>query len=492
LAGDAGSALLREISRDCDDVAANALVDELGGLPLALHQAGSYVAENPIGLAEYLRLYREHRPRLHHLGNAPDYDFRVGTTWEVSFQMLPDTAQTMLNILAWLAPESIPLDLLRHRSNIDDLPESVASQVDSAFTNEIDYLNAINALSRYGLITVCNRSADVHRLIQAVTRDRAESSNTAHTWAAAAAAVLLAAVPQPPANADRITTWLRLRPHIQHHLLLTPEPNSTNSLRLCLWVAQWTGEVGRPGEAVALLADLADKQARILGEIHPETLRSRHSQAQWTGESGDFDTAVALFDKLADRWKAAAGPDHPEALRAQHSCAYWVGEAGRPEEARRRLRAVLACRERLLGTQHPDTLRTMHSLAYRTGQAGDYPTACAMLEQLLPIRTRVLGADHPHTLRTRYSLAQSLGKGGNPGRARDLTAALLIDQLRVLGADHPHTLRTRYNLAHWTGIVGDTAGRRNALTILIRDQDRVLGADHPDTGLTRAALEEGS
>jgi hypothetical protein len=465
------------------------LVDELGGLPLALHQAGSYVAENPIGLAEYLRLYREHRPQLHRLGDAPDYDLRVGTTWGVSFQMLPTTSQTILNVLAWFAPEMIPLDLLSRPSPIDGVPDAIADQVDAAFTHEIDYLNAVSALSGYGLATVNGRDANVHRLIQAVTRDSAATSGIAENWATAAAAVLLAALPRPPANAERVTAWLRLRAHVEYHLRLTPVPSSLLSLRLRHWTAQWTGEVGRPVEALALLAELTDEQTRVLGETDPDTLRSRHSQAQWTGESGDFGTAIALFDKLIALWTRTGGRNHPETLRALHGSAYWLGEAGRPAEACSRLQEVLTRRERILGPEHPDTLRTRHSLAYRTGQTGDYPTACSMLEQLLPVRIQILGPDHPHTLRTRYSLAQSVGQGGDPVRARDLTAELLSDQSRTLGEDHPHTLRTRYNLAYWTGEAGDRDGQQTALAALLQDQIRVLGTDHPDTKRTEAALD---
>lgn len=489
LTSDVGSSLLREISEDDSHTDADALVEELGGLPLALHQAGSYVAENPIGLAEYLRLYRQHRAALHHLGTAPDYDLRVGTTWKVSVQMMPQTAQTVLNVLAWLAPEMIPLDLLSDRSHVEGVPASVAEQVNAAFAGELDYLNATSALSRYGLTTVNGRDADIHRLIQAVTRDNAEAAGTAVDWATAAAAIVLAAIPTPPANADRITTWLRLRPHIVHHLRITPVPDGAISLRLRHWAAQWTGEVGRPGEALALFASLIDREVRFLGETHPDTLRSQHSQAQWTGESADFEAAIALFDRLIGRWREVGNADHPEALRAMHSSAYWIGEAGQPAQACERLREVLTRRTRVLGAEHPDTLRTMHSLAYRIGQTGDYPTACTMLERLLPIRIRVLGSEHPHTLRTRYSLAQSFGRGGDPVRARDLTEALLTDQTRVLGEDHPHTLRTRYNLAHWTGQAGDRVRQRDALVLLLTDQRRVLGSDHPDTRLSQTALE---
>lgn len=486
---ESGCELLQEVSGDHDEAAATDLVNELGGLPLALHQAASYVAENPIGLAEYLVLYRDYRPRLHHLGSAPDYDFRIGTAWEVSFQMLPEIAQTMLNVLAWLAPEEIPLDLLSRRSRIDGVPDTVADPVDAVFTSEIDYLNAVSALSAYGLVSLSDRDANIHRLVQAVTRDNAASAGTADGWASAASAVLLAAVPTPPANAERMGAWLRLQPHIQHYLRITPDPDEVMSLRLRHWAAQWTGELGRPHEALALFADLIPDEVRLLGESHPDTSRSRHSQAQWTGESGDFDAAILLFDALIAHLTVTVGPDHPETLRALHSSAYWVGETDRPTEACGRLEEVLARRIRVLGPEHPDTLRTMHSLAYRTGQTGDHVTACAMLEQLLPIRRRILGPDHPHTLRTRYSLAQSLGRGEKWVRARDLTAELLSDQTRVLGAEHPHTLRTRYNLAHWTGMAGDRGEQRRQLGLLLADQNRVLGVDHPDTDRTRLALE---
>jgi hypothetical protein len=493
LTDDVGAILLREISRDdSSPSAADELAEELGGLPLALHQAGSYVAENPIDLAEYLRLYREHRARLNYLGSAPDYDLRVGTTWEVSFQMISETARTVLNVLAWMASEMVPLDLLSHGPPVDGVPHPVAEQVNAAFTNEIDYLNAVRTLSGYGLITVNDRDATVHRLIQAVTRDNAELEGTAADWAGAAAAILLAAVPALPADAEKIATWLRLRPHMEHFRQITPIPDSKITLRLRHGTAQWIGEIGRPREALNRLADLIDDQVRVLGTTHPETLRSLHSQAQWTGESGDFAAAVALFDRLIALWNTTEGPDHPETMRAVHSSAYWIGEAGYPAEAVSRLQDVLAMRERVLGAEHPDALRTKHSLAFRTGQTGDHAAACVMLEELLPSRTRLLGPDHPHTLRTRYSLAQSVGWGGAPERARELTTRLLADQTRVLGNDHPHTLRTRYNLAQWTGAAGDSAEQRRTLAVLLDDQNRVLGPDHPDTRLTRETLGETS
>jgi hypothetical protein len=43
---------------------AGELVRELGGLPLALDQAGAYIAETGCSLGEYLQLYHTHRAAL--------------------------------------------------------------------------------------------------------------------------------------------------------------------------------------------------------------------------------------------------------------------------------------------------------------------------------------------------------------------------------------------------------------------------------------------
>ena len=63
--------------------AAVQLAQELGGLPLALDQAGAYLEETRCGLSQYLELYRRHRTGLlrHRGGVDPDHPEPVATTW---------------------------------------------------------------------------------------------------------------------------------------------------------------------------------------------------------------------------------------------------------------------------------------------------------------------------------------------------------------------------------------------------------------------------
>ena len=90
---EASIALLTSLSRDGDRDAARVLAQELGGLPLALAQAGAFVRTNALTLASYLRLYRDRRTELHEHGRLPDYPHTVTTTWQMAIDRLPATAR---------------------------------------------------------------------------------------------------------------------------------------------------------------------------------------------------------------------------------------------------------------------------------------------------------------------------------------------------------------------------------------------------------------
>ena len=73
---------------DADRRAALELAGELGGLPLALEQAGAYMQASGRSIAEYLGLFRARRAELLGKGDPAGYDKRVTTTWAVAFAAL--------------------------------------------------------------------------------------------------------------------------------------------------------------------------------------------------------------------------------------------------------------------------------------------------------------------------------------------------------------------------------------------------------------------
>src|SRR5207248_4176665 len=95
------------------------LSGELGGLPLALDQAGAYLEETGCGLAQYLDLYRKHRTGLLRLrgGVALDHPDPVATTWSLSFGLVESRsalAADLLRLCAVLYPDAMPAELFLH------------------------------------------------------------------------------------------------------------------------------------------------------------------------------------------------------------------------------------------------------------------------------------------------------------------------------------------------------------------------------------------
>jgi hypothetical protein len=470
---------------DTDQQAALELAGELGGLPLALEQAGAYIQTTGSSLAGYLARFRQRRADLLARGDPTGYGQTVAATWALEFadlqQAAPD-AMGLLRLLAFCAPDAIPLPLLlQPRPGLaDQLGAEVAPVLVPLLEDELAAGNAIAALRRYSLIS---RPADgmisVHRLVQAVTADQMPAG-LAEAWRQAAAVVIEAAIPDNPQQVDSWPVFAALLPHAQ--AALAADSNGMER------IAAYLGNSGSYAAARVLWKGLAKARERNLGAEHPSTLVTRRQLAYWTGAAGDAAGACDQLAALLPVAERLLGSEHPDTLAVRSDLAYWTGEAGDAAGARDQYAALLPMVERLLGPEHPETLTTRANLAYWTGELGDAAGARDQYAALLPVRERVSGPEQADTLTARGNLAAWIGELGDAAGARDQYAALLPVRERVLGPEHPDTLVTRANLAHWTGQAGDAAGARDQYAALLPVYERILGPEHPSTLTTRANL----
>src|SRR5207302_10658956 len=100
-----------------DRAIALTIAQELGGLPLALDQAGAYIEEIQCSLADYLQLYRGQRTELLKArgGLVPDHPEPVATTWSLSFTQVEQrspAAADLLRLCAFLHPDAIPEEII--------------------------------------------------------------------------------------------------------------------------------------------------------------------------------------------------------------------------------------------------------------------------------------------------------------------------------------------------------------------------------------------
>ena len=526
LAPDVAADFLVNRTGDPDRQAAQNVADMLDGLPLALEQAAAYMTVTGDTLASYLALFRRRQAEMLARGEPTGYDKTVVSTWALAFDRLQAApgAVGLLRLLAFCAPEAIPLRLLlQPRPGLAGrLNGEVVPVLAPLLEDRLAADDAIGTLRRHSLVTLAvGGSVSVHRLVQAVTADQMPAELAAE-WQQAAAALIEAAIPRDTGSPRTWQICAALLPHaraaltddsvgmarianylgssgnyaaardLQQRVLdartrvLGPEHPGT----LAAWheLAHWTGRAGDAAAARDLLAALLPVRERVLGPEDRGTLATLSNLADWTGEAGDAAAARDLLAALLPLEERILGPEHPGILAARHDLARWTGRAGDAAAARDLLAALLPVRERVMGPEHPGTLATRANLARWIGEAGDAAAARDLLAALLPVRERVMGPEHPGTLATRANLARWIGEAGDAAAARDLLAALLPLEERVLGPEHPDTLVARHGLAYWTGQAGDAAAARDLLAALLPVRERVMGPEHPDTLTARGNL----
>ncbi|MFE0154510.1 tetratricopeptide repeat protein [Nonomuraea sp. NPDC059007] len=504
----------------------DAVAEELGDLPLALQQAGAYIACTPrMTVTRYLGLLRAHPARMHTVPPVGGETGRVvAQAWTISTARISEInplAMDLLNLLAFFAPDNLPCTVLAglaapHGSD-------TTTVVDEAQVDE-----ALGLLASYSMITISGASGEsgvdlvsVHRLLQAVTFHQLSAEQRRRTRRQAAI-LLEAALPQAATSMEHWGTYWRLVPHaltvlsaespglyrVMEYLgasgnypaalavarrLYVNVRNSLgvehpSSLDLLHEVAYWQERSGDVIAARNQYALLVPVKTRVLGADHPDTLSARHNYARCVGEAGDAATACEQYRALLPIEESILGAEHPLVLLSRHNLADFTGLAGDAVAARDQFAALLPLRVRVSGLAHHHTLAVRHGLAHWTGMAGDAAGARDQFAVLLPLREQVSGCEHPRTLTSRSGLAHWTGEAGNAAAARDQCAELLYVRERVSGTDHPATLLARHDLAHWTGVAGDATQARDQLAALLPVEARVSGARHPDTLLIRHSL----
>jgi len=471
---------------DPDQKAALALAGELGGLPLALEQAGAYIHATAGSLAGYLGSFRQRRDDLLARGEPTGYDNTVATTWSLALRRLEESAPSavgLLRLLACLAPEPVPLNLLLAGAQAaGELSSDVAATIGPLLSDRLAAGDALAALRRYSLVTPAGDGLVlVHRLVQAVTVDQMPA-NLAGQWRQAAAALIEAAIPADTNSPETWPAWAALFPHAQ--AALTDDSEGMTQF------ANYLGNRGSYATAVQLLQRIVEARGWALGSEHPQSLAARNDLAYWTGEAGDRAGACDQFAALVPAMTRALGAEHPQTLAARRGLVAWTwtGTAGDPARARDEFAELLPLFEQALGAEHPDTLDIRGNVAVWTGEAGDPAGARDQYAALLPLAERVLGSQHPDALDVRGNLAGWTGRAGDAAGARDQYAELLPDRERVLGPEHPEVLIDRAGLAQWTGEAGDPAGARDQLAALLPLLERILGLEHPGTLAARQDL----
>jgi Domain of unknown function (DUF4062)/Tetratricopeptide repeat/NB-ARC domain len=474
---------------------ADRLAAALGDLPLAVAQAAGFMAETGMPAAVYLDLLATRAGTLlDQAASGSAYPRSLAAVTRLAVDRLdredPAAAQ-LASMCAFLAPEPIPDDLFT------SVPDVLSGELAARAVDPLAWRQTLAKLARQSLARIDQRGLVMHRLTQAILRDRLTAERAAATRACTEA-ILAAADPGDPPNPVTWPRWAQLMPHLLAadlaatgsrglrwmacnacwYLLTRGDTRTAYGLAVELrehWRARlgdddgnmratatylaWALRVmGRFAEARDLDQDTLDRERRLFGEDHPDTLASASNLAIDLRELGEHQAARDLDQDTLDRRRPVLGDDHPSTLISANSLAADLTNLGEHQAARDLDQDTLDRRRRVLGDDHPHTLSSASNLAADLTNLGEHQAARDLNQDTLDRRRRALGEDHPDTLRSAHNLAINLRSLGERQAARDLDQDTLDRRRRVLGEDHPDTLRSAHNLAADLRALGEADG----------------------------------
>jgi hypothetical protein len=488
------------------------LAVRLGGLPLALHLAGTAIGSQLsawASVADYQAALDTAGAEL--LEPDPDTPLAadpraaVARTWELSLDALAahglPHARSLLRLLSCYAPAvPIPASLLADAA----LGELLAGPEQPTVR---ELVRARHALARVGLIDVVDlpdpagewQAIVIHPLVAETNRSylvAAGTDATAVTAVRHAAVTLLAhaAAPLDFVNASGASHWSWFRllaPHVPALLTSVAADLPAADLAVLLdvvarmvhfHVMSGAFQVGRE------LGRSALAHTHRVGDDHPAAIYLRFRFARSLMRLGHMEQAVTQYGQVVDDMARVLGPDHPETLIVRSNLVAGALWRGRWEQAETEFRCLLGDMARALGPDHIYTLSTRFELARVIGISGRWPQAEADLRQVAYDLTRAIGPDDPETLIARRELGRAVGETGQWGQAEADFRQVVDDTTRVLGPDHPHTLAARRELGRAVGETGQWGQAEADFRQVVDDTTRVLGPDHPETLIARREL----
>jgi class 3 adenylate cyclase/tetratricopeptide (TPR) repeat protein len=416
---------------------AQAIFEELDGLPLALDQAGAYIEETGCSLVEYLTLYQQRRSAMLNRQSslAADYQYTVASTWSLSFHQIEQErsdAAELLRLCAFLEADAIPEEILTGGATVFG-PILGPIAADPFLLNE-----AIQMLRRYSLVKRDPEAKllNIHRLVQAVLKD-SMSEKEQRQWAECVVRAVNAVFP-----AVSFDTWSRCE--------------------RCL------------SQALAS-ATLIEQ----FGFRFPEAARLLERAGYYVGNRGLYGQGESLLQRALTIYEQTIGPQHPDLARTLHILAILYNHQGKYEQATSLLQQALAIREQALGAEHPDTASTLNELAAPYMKQGKYEQAESLLQRARAIREHTLNSEHPDVAESLNDLALLLVYQGKYTQAEPLYLRALAIRERILEPDHPNLAEVPNNLAWLYNYQGKYEQAELLYLRALAIQEQVLEPTHP-------------
>lgn len=427
---------------DNDAAHALELATELDGLALAMEQAGAYIVQLRRSFAEYLTLWRSRKAAVHewlnatiHYAGPTNTPLRsVAVTWQTTIDELGEQERKLLNLLAWFAPEPVPL--------------SIFSSLDAAEWDQDRFDTAISNLADFSMLTwdVEAETVKVHRVVQEILRTRQGDPQANLTTA-----LDLLSNAIPAGNPDDVRTWPAwepLRPHVAFAAI------EGNRFEISVPTSYLMGELAILFSAKALHreAETLKRAALAIDEQHFGA-----NSTQVAVRLNNLATTLQATNRLADAEplmrralaidKNSFGAEHPNVAISLNNLAQLLQATNRLAEAEPLMRRALAIDEQSYGAEHPKVAIRLNNLAQLLQATNRLAEAEPVMRRVVTIFEKSYGVDHPNVATALNNLASFLQVTNRLPEAEPLMARVVTIFEKFYGEDHPSVATALNNQA---------------------------------------------
>jgi tetratricopeptide (TPR) repeat protein len=467
--------------------AAERLVEEVDGLPLALELAAAYIVRQRVSVQNYLEAFVKRRVEMLESVRPIRGDYRetVLTTWQPNLEAVrkqSETAADLLNYSAFLAPDAIPFEIFIEGASAFEGPLGAA--LTDREESPLSLVELLLPSANYSILQVDmeDRSYAIHRLVQeAIKAGMEEETQRRHIE------TIVEALTQCYPGQD-YQFWLLLDRLLPHQLLCADhitryDIETLTAGALLNQCALYLQDRAQYAQAATLYERALSIRQKILPPVHPFIAQSLNNLASLYQDQGRYAQAEPLYNEALEIRRSVLLQRHPSIAQSLNNLAGLYHDQGRYEEAETLYNEALAIDRVALGENHPDYASHLNNLALLYKARGRYEQAETLYNEALEISRKALPQGHPDIASSLNNLAGLYKAQGRYEEAETLyNEALAIDRV-ALGENHPDYATDLNNLA----LLYKAQGRYEQAETLYNEALEIvrqtLGENHPLTQL---------
>jgi tetratricopeptide (TPR) repeat protein/transcriptional regulator with XRE-family HTH domain len=463
---------------------ANVIYTTVGGLPLALDQAGAYIEETGCSLADYLgRFQHQQMTLLGRRGESAGYHPQpVSVTVSLSHERVRhgDTlAATLLYICSFLQPDAIPEEMLIEGSAELEPP------LTSLFHDPLRYDAAIAILRKYSLVHRHAESHDlsIHRLVQVVLQASLDNADR-HIWAERVVRMVNRVFPE----SEMLVTRSQCEPFLPHALICANlidqwQITSDSAGRLLTKASAYLEEYGQLTQAITLLRQALNIYERRHELNHPDAAQTLVELGTDLFRLGNFTEGESTLKQALDIYEQEPDLHQKDTAAALTSLSMLYQVQGRQAEAEALSRRSLDISERLFPGDHVIKAEALSSLAMVYMRQNRPAEAETLFLRALPIYERTVGVNHAYYAACLNNIAFLYRHLRRYDESEQFTRQVIAILEQSVGYEHPNMAITLDNLAKICALRGqyDEAEEYHQQALAIFE--RTLGPEHPDVGI---------